>query len=236
MGTKSAMSTERRALLLQGVAATAGLVLAGCATGEARRKGRTTKSQTESDEAEVTPGEDLMQEHGLLERLLLVYDESARRIEQGEQLDPALLVSTAGIVRRFVEDYHEKLEEEFVFPRLQKAQRETDLVAILLKQHRRGREVTDEIVRLATSAVTPELAPMLRGFARMYRPHAAREDTVVFRAFRDVVGRAEYRELGEQFEEKEHEHFGEDGFAHAVAEVAQLEVALGIDDLARFTP
>ena len=69
----------------------------------------------------------------------------------------------------------------------------------------------------------------------MYRPHAAREDTVLFPAFRDTVGRSEYRELGEQFEEKEHELFGEHGFENTVAEVARLEARLGIADLARFT-
>jgi hypothetical protein len=70
----------------------------------------------------------------------------------------------------------------------------------------------------------------------MYRPHAAREDTVLFPAFREVVGRSGYRELGEQFEDKEHELFGEHGFEHVVAQVSQLEVALGIADLAGFTP
>jgi hypothetical protein len=70
----------------------------------------------------------------------------------------------------------------------------------------------------------------------MYRPHAAREDTVLFPAFRDVVGRAAYRELGEQFEEHEHERFGERGFETVVSEVSDLEQALGIHDLARFTP
>jgi hypothetical protein len=35
----------------------------------------------------------------------------------------------------------------------------------------------------------------------MYRPHAVREDTVVFPAFRSVVGHSAYRELGEQFED-----------------------------------
>jgi hypothetical protein len=44
-----------------------------------------------------------MQEHGLLERVLLIYDESARRIEHGEQVDLAVLTSAAGIIRRFVE-------------------------------------------------------------------------------------------------------------------------------------
>jgi hemerythrin-like domain-containing protein len=213
-------------------ASAAGLVLAACA-GPGR--GDAASPKAGHDEAEVTPGEDLMQEHGVLERILLVYDEAARRIERSEQLDLAVLTSAAGIVRRFVEDYHEKLEEQFVFPRLQQARREVDLVTVLLHQHRRGRQVTDEIVRRAGSAATPELAQVLRSFARMYRPHAAREDTVLFPAFRAVVGRAGYRELGEQFEDKEHELFGEHGFESTVAEVARLETALGLGDLARFT-
>jgi len=183
----------------------------------------------------VTPGEDLMQEHGALERILLIYDEAAHRIETGQELDLRVLASAAGIVRRFVEDYHEKLEEQFVFPRLQAAHRETDLVATLLLQHQRGRQLTDDVVRRAGAPASVELAQTLRFFVRMYRPHAAREDTVLFPAFRDVVGRGGYRELGEQFEDKEHALFGENGFQDNVTEVARLEAALGIGDLAGFT-
>jgi hypothetical protein len=97
--------------------------------------------------------------------------------------------------------------------------------------------VTDDIVRLAKgSPAAPELARAIRSFGRMYRPHAAREDTVLFPAFREVVGGAAYQELGEQFENEEHSRFGEEGFANAVAQVTQLETALGIADLASFTP
>jgi hypothetical protein len=35
------------------------------------------------------------------------------------------------------------------------------------------------------------LAQTLRSFQRMYRPHAAREDTALFPAFRAVVGRGQ---------------------------------------------
>ena len=80
------------------------------------------------------------------------------------------------------------------------------------------------------------LAAALRQFVRMYRPHAAREDTVLFPALRRVVSGHEYGALGEQFEDEEHRLFGEDGFEKVVDEVAQLERRLGLDDLARFTP
>lgn len=230
---------EERRDFLQVLGAAAGLALAACATTSGVRGERAAVSKDEDEgegaEAEVTPGEDLMQEHGVLERILLVYDEGARRIELNEPLDLAVLTSAAGIVRRFIEDYHEKLEEQFVFPRLQAANRESELVAVLLRQHQRGREATDDIVRRAAATANAELAQALRNFARMYRPHAAREDTVLFPAFRDVVGRAGYRELGEQFEEKEHQLFGEEGFTNTVAEVARLEASLGIADLAQFT-
>ncbi|HYQ41671.1 MAG TPA: hemerythrin domain-containing protein [Polyangiaceae bacterium] len=211
-----------------------GLLLIGCAA-ESGKAARTAGAANEKKEAEVTPGEDLMQEHGLIERILLIYDEGARRITQNEPLDLETIAGAARIVRRFVEDYHEKQEEQFVFPRLQRAGREEALVAILLRQHQRGRELTEEIVRRASSSASPELAQSLRSFSRMYRPHAAREDTVLFPAFRAVVGADGYQELGERFEENEHTIFGEHGFENTVAQVAQLESALGIDDLAQFT-
>jgi hemerythrin-like domain-containing protein len=227
-------AVAKRRDFLRAVATAAGFAFAGEAAGTAEPLAAAMR-RGEHEEAEVTPGEDLMQEHGVLERILLLYDEAAHRIESSQQFDPSVIMRAAGIIRRFVEDYHEKLEEELVFPRLQKARRETDLVAILLRQHQRGREVTDDILRRDGASVVPELAQLLRGFVRMYRPHAAREDTVLFPAFRDVMGRAGYRELGERFEDREHRLFGAHGFESTVAEVARLEAILAIDDLANFT-
>jgi hemerythrin-like domain-containing protein len=222
---------DGRREFLKVAASAAGVALAGCATGAAAEA-----RKPDEREAEVTPGEDLMQEHGVLERILLLYDEAVRRIDAGDQLDPAVVATAGGIVRRFVEDYHEKLEEEHVFPRLVTARREVDLVGVLLRQHARGREVTADIVRMAGAGAGPDLGRALRSFTRMYRPHAAREDTVLFPAFREVVGRSAYRELGEEFEAREHALLGEHGFSTAVAEVARLEAALGIADLSTFTP
>jgi len=224
----------RRNILRVAVSA-AGIAIAGYAVMVGASEAETAIGTSEHEEAEVTPGEDLMQEHGVLERILLIYEEVARRVDHKEQVDLAVVAGAAVIVRRFVENYHEKLEEQFVFPRLQAARREMDLVGVLLHQHQRGRQVTDEILKRAGSAAGPELSQALRSFGHMYRPHAAREDTVLFPAFRKVVGRAGYRELGEQFEDKEHELFGEHGFERTVAEVARLEAALEIADLAKFT-
>lgn len=225
---------ERRSFLRSIVAGSA-VALSAC-VGTAAASAGGAHDSDEHDEAEVTPGEDLMQEHGLLERILLVYDEAAYRIEQNASFDVSVVARAAAIVKRFVEQYHEQLEEQFVFPRLEKAQRQVELVAVLRRQHQRGRDLTTEISRLAGGKVGADLATALRSFQRMYRPHAAREETVLLPAFREINGKTGYRELGEQFEAEEHRRFGEGGFEKNVAEVAALEEALGIADLAKFTP
>ncbi|MBZ5570568.1 MAG: hemerythrin domain-containing protein [Acidobacteriia bacterium] len=190
----------------------------------------------------VSPAEDLMREHGALNRLLLIYDETLRRIENKQDVEIAVLAGAADIIRRFVEDYHEKLEEEYLFPRFRKAGKLVPLVDTLLQQHQAGRRVTELVRTLAVAATLKDetkrqqLSAALRSFLRMYRPHEAREDTVLFPAFRGIVSPHEYDALGEQFEKKEDELFGEDGFFKVVDQIAGLEKQLGIYDLSQFSP
>jgi hemerythrin-like domain-containing protein len=182
-----------------------------------------------------------MREHGVLNRILLIYEESIRRLEGGRPLPVETLARAAEIIRRFIEQYHEKLEEDHLFPRFEKANRLVDLVGDLRRQHQAGRAVTATISRLATAAAVrsaadrKQLVGAMLAFIRMYRPHEAREDTVLFPAFREIVKPKEFRALGAAFEEKEHALFGPAGFEGIVAEVGELEQSLGIYDLAQFT-
>ena len=70
----------------------------------------------------------------------------------------------------------------------------------------------------------------------MYRPHEAREDTILFPAFRKIVSKHEYDSLGEEFENNEQKLFGKGGFEKMVDKVATIEKTLGIYELAQFTP
>jgi len=232
--------SSRRAFIRTAAMAGAGVILGGCAADQSLRR-PAEASQAPGAEAGVSPAEDLMREHGVLRRILLVYEEAARRLDAAGELPLQVLPESAGIVRSFIERYHEKLEEDFLFPRFRKANTLTDLVDVLLEQHKAGRQVTDTIARLAGADAMkgpdqrPALAGALRQFTRMYGPHAAREDTVLFPAIREVAA-GEYDDLGEEFEKKEHQLFGEDGFEKMVDRVAAIEKSLGIYDLRQFTP
>src|SRR6476659_5237363 len=114
------------------------------------------EEEEEGDGQEVSPPEDLMQEHGLLNRVLLIYDTCRMHLINKQQIRCESLVDAAGIIRTFVEDYHEKQEENYLFSRFKKAGLLTDLVDTLLIQHKAGRTLTDQLMQLAKSKTRTE--------------------------------------------------------------------------------
>ena len=197
--------------------------------------------ENKEGEEDVSTNEDLMREHGILKRVLIAYDEIIRRIRAGQDFPPQAVIDGATIIRKFIEEYHEKLEEDHLFPRFRKAGKLVELVTVLNTQHQAGRRVTERILSRAGGGLkSPDdrhaLASDLEAFNRMYAPHEAREDTVLFPALHKIVSPHEYDALGEQFEKIERQTFGGDGFDIYVDKVEALEKRLGIYDLSKFTP
>jgi hemerythrin-like domain-containing protein len=222
--------TRRRTFLIQASAAIgAAFAVPLPSLAQARKK----ESEGEED---VSTNEDLMREHGVLNRILLIYDKGIRRIQANNKFDLSIIGKSAGLIQKFIEDYHEKLEENHLFPRFEKAGKLVDLVKTLRTQHAAGRTVTGRILASVKSGDTQALGGDLAAFVRMYRPHEAREDTVLFPALHEIVSKHEYDAMGEQFESIERKTFGGDGFDMAVDQVTDLEKQFGIYDLAQFTP
>lgn len=130
---------------------------------------------------------------------------------------------TAKLFRSFGEDYHEKkLEEAYIFPAVRKAGgAAAALPNILITQHDRGREITDYIISVTSSAKlgaadAESLAQALLGLVRMYEHHAALEDTIMFPAWKETLTDKQLDEIGDKFEEIERQQFGKDGYEDAV--------------------
>ena len=200
-------------------------------------------SAAENQQPEVTATEDLMREHGVLRRALLVYTETIPKIRATPaSLDASALYRTGILFRDFGENYHEKmLEEQHIFPVLKKDGGQVATLAdILIAQHARGREITGYLLavtkngRIATANAEP-LARSLEAFVLMYRNHAAREDTIIFPAWKKHFTDKQLDALSDQFEDIEHKMFGKDGFDDAVEKIGTIEAALGFADLSQFT-
>ena len=236
----------RRTFLRTSTVVGVGLMLSGCGnTGKSPDKSPEDKDDKKKKEmGEVTATEDLMREHGVLRRALLVYSAAASQLRTAPGgLTPDALLKTAKLFRGFGEDYHERsLEEAFIFPAVKQAGGPAaSLPDVLLAQHQRGREITDYILATAAAgskfgaANAGALAQSLEAFVLMYRHHAAREDTIIFPAWKKTLSAEQLGEMNEKFEDIEHQQFGKDGFDDAVAQIADIEGTLGLTDLSKFT-
>ncbi len=231
------MNMNRRKLLVGIGTAGTGLILSGCSN---INKTFTSKEQN-AKEGEVTAVEDLMREHGILRRILFVYSETASKMHSTPSnhiIDS--LHKAARLFQIFGEDYHEKaLEEAYIFPAVKKAGgHAAGYPDILVAQHSRGREITNYILTVTETGESynsEKLASAMESFVRMYRPHAAREDTVVFPAWKSTFTAEQLDKMGEKFEAIEHQQFGEDGFENAVRQIEAIENELGLADLSQFT-
>lgn len=230
---------KRRHLLQIGL----GIVASGALIVSARAQGLIDRAEQTLgiSPEDVTPPEDLMREHGMLDRVLLIYEAAMRKFAANEDFDPKVISDSGNVVRDFIENYHEQSEEKFVFPRFRSAGKMTDLVDTLLQQHQAGRRVTERILQHAPGSHRDggdrqQTIAAMQSFIIMYRPHAAREDTDLFPKLRLVVSAHEFDAIGEDMEKQEKQKFGDDGFEKMVAHVADLEKLVGIDDLKQFTP
>lgn len=201
---------------------------------------QTTTIENKTVVTEVSPIEDLMREHGALSRVLLIYEEIIRRIENNAAVPTKELSQTTEIIQNFIQNYHEKLEENYVFVRFQNNKDKLKaLVDTLLQQHQAGRKIIAAIVAKENPQNIEEkqqLVKSMRAFIKMYRPHKGREDTILFPALHATLSAKEYQELGETFEDQEHKLFGENGFVTIVNKIEAIEKSLGIYKLSQFTP
>jgi hemerythrin-like domain-containing protein len=227
---------NRRSFLVASGVGGAGLLL-GCKKGVADAR----PPAQAADEPEVTATEDLMREHGVIRRMIVVYREAATRFRTKPSTVPLdALQSTARLFRTFGEDYHERqLEEAHIFPVLQRSGGPAaTAVDTLIAQHNRGREITDFVIAVTNGATTEAraepIASTLEAFARMYDEHTAFEDTIVFPAWKKTMNAKELDAVGDQFEDIEHQAFGKDGFEDALDRIATIERAFGLG-LAQFT-
>ena len=143
-----------------------------------------------------------MREHGILRRIMLIYDEIGRRLKQGEEFPLQVLAEANNIIRRFIQDYHEKNEELHMFNRFSKAGKMVELVATLYQQHLAGRKLIDKVKTLSTEenlqnpSERLKIAEFLNTFNQVSRHHAAREDTVLFPACRSIISPEDFTASG----------------------------------------
>ncbi|PRZ44070.1 hemerythrin-like domain-containing protein [Antricoccus suffuscus] len=223
---------DRRSLILGG----AGLVIGA---GVAEETNAVARTPPPTEPNIPSPGEELMVEHGLLKRVLLAYRAAGDQLAAGQTPPAKAIIEAAQLISTYVESFHEGLEEAYVFPRVR--QHHNDLVKTLLAQHDRGRHLTASILLaagddLSSAPIRDSLRADMAKFVRMYEPHEAWEDTVIYPALRTLTTQRTLDQLAERFAELENKQYGDHALAQMIDRVSGIEEQLGIADLSAFTP
>src|SRR3954451_13408306 len=96
------MDTSKRGLIPGAAGVGAAFLLPTMPAFATRKKSAGGKKPAEKED--VTPPEDLMREHGALDRVLLIYEASMRKLAAKDDFDPAILTQSAEVVRDFIEN------------------------------------------------------------------------------------------------------------------------------------
>jgi len=197
----------------------------------------------QTDAAKKSPmsaSERLMRDNALTSRVLLLYAAAERRLGQGEDLESGIFLQSAEVMRDFVHGYHEKVEEEDIFPVFKKAGRMVALVTTFQDQHAAGRQLTDKILAAAPGIANADqrkaLTDALHATVTLYGPSLARENTDLLPTLRSLLTPTEFDALAQTLEKGEAEKLGADGFEKAAKKIEAIEKKLGTHDLSQFAP
>lgn len=200
------------------------------------------KEKGEKLEEQVSsPLEDLMKEHGLVERIVLIYDRMIENVAAGQAIDLSIINRTATIARDVIENHHERNEEQYIFPKFKEANYIVDIVDTLKDQHDRARAITKDIIDISSRGRGADMESLRRminlcgAYAYMYLPHISRENTILYPTFYDIVSARYVKEIREKMEDDEKKLLGKTGFRGLVGRLSEIEKAAGTFNLSQYT-
>lgn len=168
--------------------------------------------------------EDLMYEHALLDRIILLLEHINIKLvddlDISKKMEQIIILIT--IVKDFIENFHEKMEEKYIFPYFSKHEKYKEYINILIFQHIESNKITNKIIEYAKEN-NKELNSMIHQFIYMYRAHANRENTIIFKKIKKIIPIDEYKKISEKMDLLEDEQFGKGAYDKFLKMIIDIE-------------
>ncbi len=227
---------DRKILFTSNPLAIVGAVLQAGAFRPLKDKGE------ELEENVATPLENLMKEHGVLMRILEIYDRVSGDAASGKELNAGAIRRAAEISRDYIGKHHDACEERYIFPQFRKVPYIVDIVTELHDQHVAAVRITKNMLELTSPGSAPDkdgrqtLIDLCKSIVGMYRPHMSWEQSIVFPVFYDIVTADYIKDIQKKMEAEERELLGDTGFRGLVGRLSEIEKEAGTYDLHKYTP
>ena len=157
----------------------------------------------------MRPTETLMNEHRLIEKILVSLESLAVDAEEGTP-DAKQAGDILDFLRGFADRCHHGKEEKHLFPRLglHGYGPETGPVAVMLNEHEAGRAYIREMAAAREAGDARGFAAAAHGYVVLLHGHIAKEDQILFRIADSVFTEEDQREVADGFERVEAEEMG----------------------------
>jgi hemerythrin-like domain-containing protein len=244
MAERNTNYSRRDMVMGAGLAAGTTLILGQATWAEGKGESRgEARGREDIPKNQLTPMEDLTRQHALVSRVLTVYQMTVRQTGGvGMSPPPMQAIATATeMIRSAVDDFHVRLEEDYLFPLIQKTGKMGDLLSTLREQHAAGRRLTDVILQLTSGEAggTPNMEALSRNilaYLNWIRPHTAFEESMLYPQIRATLPDRDYEQLQKTFAETTRKKLGTEGFNGLLQKVTELEKSVGVTSLAQWTP
>ena len=122
----------------------------------------------------MRPTEDLMNEHRVIERMLVVLSGACDRMEAGKEVERELFVSAADFFKNFADKCHHGKEEKLLFERMQARglSGEVGPIAVMLREHQDGRA---HVRKISEFSAAKESKKRNDGLSRLVRKRGSSE-------------------------------------------------------------
>ena len=160
----------------------------------------------------------LMEEHRAIERVLCSLERASTRLSRGEDVYLRFFSGCSAFFKGFVDSYHHKKEEQFLFPALVQngLPKDTGPVAIMLAEHAQGRHLA-QLLGTATLKLQAgderrreQVILSATDYIKLFRQHIYKEEFLLSPLAERVIPVEQQANLGQSFERMQVEEFGED--------------------------
>ncbi len=176
----------------------------------------------------------LMEEHGVIERVLTSLEKAAKRLSIGQPVPGDFFIKSAEFIKGFADGCHHKKEEGVLFPALSANGLPSGEgpVAVRLAEHEEGRGLAAAIregaerLQAGDQAAASLVVQSALEYVMLLRQHIEKENQILFPMADQVIPVERQQQLTEAFDHIEHEETGEGVHEKYLGIAAELEKAM----------
>jgi hemerythrin-like domain-containing protein len=162
----------------------------------------------------MQPTDELMNEHRVIERMLVVVSNACDRLENGQEVEQELFVGAADFFKNFADRCHHGKEEKLLFVKMQErgVSGEVGPIAVMLREHQDGRGHVRKIAELSATKMNQKtkdgLVRVGRAYVDLLSKHIQKEDNILYPMANQILTKEDQEELAKGFEEVEENVMG----------------------------